>query len=158
MMIYYFSRQNSIFLPFNGSFVISVVVYGGADLFSILADTTAPVWNAANVKQFNTNLITLVSNSFFQKAVNSTLGVMFSGNWGGDNGQKIFGDDGSLKTNFYGATANGDDMTFGNKVMRTLGLASVVYTLGTAPAKIGFNDGVMGITHVGADGKDVLGV
>ena len=55
--------------------------------------------------------------------------------------------------NFYG-DVNGDDMTFGNKVMRTLGLASVVYTLGTAPAKIGFNDGVMGIT----DANDKLGV
>ena len=31
-------------------------------------------------------------------------------------------------------------MTFGNKVMRALGMASVVYTLGTTPAKIGFND------------------
>lgn len=145
-------------MPANFTAVNSEVVYGGADLFTILADTTAPVWNAANVKQFNTNVITLVSNSFFQKAVNSTLGVMFSGNWGGDDGQKIFGDDGSLKTNFYGATANGDDMTFGNKVMRTLGLASVVYTLGTAPAKIGFNDGVMGIVSQGSDGKWNLGI
>ena len=144
-------------MPANFTAVNSEVVYGGADLFSILADTTAPVWNAANVKKFNTNLITLVSNSFFQKAVNSTLGVMFSGNWGGDDGAKIFGDEGSLKANFYGDTANGE-MTFGNKVMRTLGLASVVYTLGTAPAKIGFNDAVSGITHVGVDGKDVLGV
>ena len=124
-------------MPANFTAVNSEVVYGGADLFSILADTTAPVWNAANVKQFNTNLITLVSNSFFQKTVNNTLGVMFGGNWGGD--------DGALKKNIYG-DVNGDEMTFGNKVMRTLGMASVVYTLGTAPAKIGFNDGVMGIT------------
>ena len=131
-------------MPANFTAVNSEVVYGGADLFSILADTTAPVWNAANVKQFNTNLITLVSNSFFQKTVNSTLGVMFGGNWGKDNDQ-IFGDDGALKKNIYG-DINGDEMTFGNKVMRTLGMASVVYTLGTAPAKIGFNDGVMGIT------------
>lgn len=130
-------------MPANFTAVNSEVVYGGADLFSILADTTAPVWGAANVKQFNTNLITLISNSFFQKTVNSTLGVMFSGNWGDDN--KIFGDNGALKKNIYG-DVNGDDMTFGNKVMRTLGMASVVYTLGTAPAKIGFNDGVMGIT------------
>ena len=130
-------------MPANFTAVNSEVVYGGADLFSILADTTAPVWGAANVKQFNTNLITLISNSFFQKTVNSTLGVMFSGNWGDDN--KIFGDEGSLKKNIYG-DVNGDEMTFGNKVMRTLGMASVVYTLGTAPAKIGFNDGVMGIT------------
>ena len=136
-------------MPANFTAVNSEVVYGGADLFTILADTTAPVWNAANVKQFNTNVITLISNSFFQKAVNSTLGVMFSGNWG-DDGKKIFGDDGELKANFY--TLENDDMTFGNKVMRTLGLASVVYTLGTAPAKIGFNDGVMGITTNGTLG------
>ena len=126
-------------MPANFTAVNSEVVYGGADLFSILADTTAPVWNAANVKKFNTNLITLVGNSFFADTVKSTLGVMFSGNWGEDN--KIFGDEGSLKTNFYG-DVNGDDMTFGNKVMRTLGMASVVYTLGTAPAKIDFNVGV----------------
>ena len=130
-------------MPANFTAVNSEVVYGGADLFSILADTTAPVWGAANVKQFNTNLITLISNSFFQKTVNSTLGVMFSGNWGDDS--KIFGDNGALKKNIYG-DVNGNDMTFGNKVMRTLGMASVVYTLGTAPAKIGFNDAVSGIT------------
>ena len=130
-------------MPANFTAVNSEVVYGGADLFSILADTTAPVWNAANVKKFNTNLITLVSNSFFQKTVNSTLGVMFGGNWGGD-GDKIFGDDGSLKKTFYADTANGE-MTFGNKVMRTLGMVSVAYTLGTTDAKVGFNDGVYGI-------------
>ena len=127
-------------MPANFTAVNSEVVYGGADLFSILADTTAPIWNAANVKQFNTNLITLVSNTFFQDAVNSTLGVMFGGNWGGD-GKKIFGDEGTLKEKFYADTANGE-MTFGNKVMRTLGLASVVYTLGTTSAKVNFNDGV----------------
>ena len=132
-------------MPANFTAVNSEVVYGGADLFSVLADTTAPIWNAANVKQFNTNVITLVSNSFQKIVVDNTLGVMFGGNWGGDNGNKIFGDDGALKENIYG-DVNGNEMTFGNKVMRTLGMASVVYTLGTAPAKIGFNDAVSGIT------------
>ena len=139
-------------MPANFTAVNSEVVYGGADLFSILADTTAPVWNAANVKKFNTNLITLVSNSFFADTVKSTLGVMFGGNWGGDDGVKIFGDDGELKKNIYG-DVNGnemnpvrtDDMTFGNKVMRTLGMASVAYTLGTTDAKVLFNDKVMKI-------------
>ena len=128
-------------MPANFTAVNSEVVYGGADLFTILADTTAPIWNAANVKKFNTNLITLISNSFFQKTVNSTLGVMFSGNWGDDN--KIFGDNGALKKNIYG-DVNGDDMTFGNKVMQVLGMASVAYTLGTTDAKVGFNDKVSG--------------
>lgn len=131
-------------MPANFTAVNSEVVYGGADLFSILADTTAPVWNAANVKKFNTNLITLVSNSFFADTVKSTLGVMFGGNWGGDDGVKIFGDDGELKNNIYG-DVNGNEMTFGNKVMRTLGMASVAYTLGTTDAKVLFNDKVMKI-------------
>ena len=129
-------------MPANFTAVNSEVVYGGADLFTILADTTAPVWNAANVKKFNTNVITLISNSFFADTVKSTLGVMFSGNWGDDN--KIFGDEGSLKKNIY-ADVNGEEMTFGNKVMKTLGMASVVYTLGTTGAKVGFNDAVYGI-------------
>ena len=131
-------------MPANFTAVNSEVVYGGADLFSILADTTATVWNAANVKKFNTNLITLVSNSFFADTVKSTLGVMFGGNWGGDDGVKIFGDDGELKKNIYG-DVNGNEMTFGNKVMRTLGMASVAYTLGTSDAKVLFNDKVMKI-------------
>ena len=125
-------------MPANFTAVNSEVVYGGADLLSVLADTTAPVWNAANVKQFNTNVITLVSNSFQKIFVDSVLGTMFSGNWGGDDGKKLFGDEGTLKLALYGD----DDMGFGNKVMRTLGLASVVYTLGTTSAKIDFNDKV----------------
>ena len=125
-------------MPANFTAVNSEVVYGGADLFTILAGTAAPVWGAANVKQFNTNVITLVSNSFQSIFTDKVLGTMFSGNWGGDDGDKLFGDEGTLKLALYGD----DDMGFGNKVMRTLGLASVVYTLGTAPAKIDFNDGV----------------
>ena len=131
-------------MPANFTAVNSEVVYGGADLFTILADTTAPIWNAANVKQFNTNVITLVSNSFFADTVKSTLGVMFGGNWGGDDGVKIFGDNGELKKNIYG-DVNGNEMTFGNKVMRTLGMVSVAYTLGTSDAKVLFNDKVMKI-------------
>lgn len=138
-------------MPANFTAVNSEVVYGGADLLSILADTTAPVWNAANVKKFNTNVITLISNSFFQNTVKSTLGVMFGGNWGKDNDQ-IFGDDGALAKNIFttydekgNVAVSSDDMTFGNKVMRTLGMASVAYTLGTTDAKVNFNDGVMGI-------------
>ena len=131
-------------MPANFTAVNSEVVYGGADLFTILADTTAPIWNAANVKKFNTNVITLISNSFFADTVKSTLGVMFGGNWGGDDGAKIFGDDGELKKNIYG-DVNGNEMTFGNKVMRTLGMVSVAYTLGTSDAKVDFAENVRGI-------------
>ena len=146
-------------MPANFSVVaeneMTYVVGGG--LLEAIGSVTAPVWTPANVKTFNTNLVTIVGNQYVGKLLKGTLGVMFGGNWGGDDGDKIFGDDGALKKNIYG-DVNGDDMTFGNKVMRTLGMASVVYTLGTAPAKIGFNDGVMGIASQGADGKWNLGV
>lgn len=147
-------------MPANFTAVNSEVVYGGADLFSVLADTTAPIWNASNVKTFNTNVIKLISNSFFAATVANTLGVMFSGNWGGDDGKKIFGEDGSINQNMFGlfesktdpvtgkvTTTRTDDMTFGNKVMQVLGMASVAYTLGTTEAKVNFNDGVMGIFY-----------
>ena len=112
-------------MPANFSAVNAEVVYGGA-----VADYLPSAWGAANVKQFSTNVITLISNSFTSMLLNATLGTMFSGNWGSD-GVKLFGDEGTLKTWLYG-----DDMNFGNKVMRTLGAASVVYTLGTSDAKI----------------------
>ena len=111
-------------MPANFSAVNAEVVYGGA-----VADYLPNAWTAANVKQFSTNVITLVSNSFFQGLVNTTLGTMFSGSWGEDN--KIFGSDGNLTNWLYP-----DDINFGNKIMRTLGAASVVYTLGTSEAKI----------------------
>ena len=122
-------------MPANFTAVNSEVVYGGADLFSVLADTTAPVWNAANVKQFNTNVITLVSNSFQKIFVDSVLGTMFSGDWG--DGHKLFGDEGSLSALYkVGRVATGESQNFGNKIMTTLGLASVVYTLGMKDAAV----------------------
>ena len=127
-------------MPANFTAVNSEVVYGGDDLFSILADTTAPIWGKSNVKQFNTNLLTILSNSFVPYLLNVTMGTMFSGNWGKD-GVQLFGDDGTASNFFknqYNETTkkfDGDEMTFGNKVMRVLGSAAAVYTLGTTPTK-----------------------
>lgn len=118
-------------MPANFSAVNAEVVYGGA-----VADYLPDAWTAKNVKQFSTNIITLVSNSFTQRLINATLGTMFSGNWG-DDGVKLFGDEGSLTALYkVGRVPGGDYQNFGNKVMTTLGLASVVYTLGTSEAKI----------------------
>ena len=118
-------------MPANFSAVNAEVVYGGA-----VADYLPNAWTAANVKQFSTNIITLVSNSFTQSLINATLGTMFSGNWG-DDGVKLFGDNGTFSALYkVGRVPTGDSQTFGNKIMTTLGLASVVYTLGTSDAKI----------------------
>ena len=117
-------------MPANFSAVNAEVVYGGA-----VADYLPNAWTAKNVKQFSTNIITLVSNSFFQRVINATLGTMFSGSWG--DGSKLFGDDGSLTALYkVGRVSTGDYQNFGNKIMTTLGLASVVYTLGTSSAAV----------------------
>ena len=135
-------------MPANFTAVNSEVVYGGADLFSILADTTAPIWGKSNVKTFNTNLLTILSNNFTQPLVASTLGVMFGGQWGDeDNGdKKIFGDEGAWKENFY--MNDTTEMNGFNKFMRTLGAAAAVYTLGTTPVKNYISETVVGINGV----------
>lgn len=116
-------------MPANFSAVNAEVVYGGA-----VADYLPSAWTAKNVKQFSSNVITLVSNSFTGMLLNATLGTMFGGNWGED---KIFGDDGALSTLYkVGHVAAGEDQNFGNKIMTTLGLASVVYTLGMKDAAV----------------------
>ena len=116
-------------MPANFSAVNAEVVYGGA-----VADYLPNAWTAANIKQFNSNIITLVSNSFTSMLLNATLGVMFGGNWGED---KIFGDEGSLSALYHvGHDINADSQNFGNKIMTTLGLASVVYTLGMKDAAV----------------------
>ena len=116
-------------MPANFSAVNAEVVYGGA-----VADYLPNAWTAANVKQFSSNVITLISNSFTGMLLNATLGTMFSGNWGED---KIFGDEGSLTALYHvGRDINADSQNFGNKIMTTLGLASVVYTLGMKDAAV----------------------
>ena len=117
-------------MPANFSAVNAEVVYGGA-----VADYLPNAWTAENVKRFNSNIITLVSNSFTSGLLKATLGVMFSGNWGEDN--RIFGSDGALTHLFkYGILDNAEESNFFNKVMTGLGLASVVYTLGMKDAAV----------------------
>ena len=117
-------------MPANFSAVNAEVVYGGA-----VADYLPNAWTAANVKQFNSNIITLVSNSFTGMLLKATLGTMFSGDWG--DGYKLFGDEGTF-SGLYNVDRlpGGEAQNFGNKIMTTLGLASVVYTLGMKDAAV----------------------
>lgn len=118
-------------MPANFSAVNAEVVYGGA-----VADYLPNAWTAASVKQFSTNVITLISNSFTSMLVKATLGTMFSGNWGED-GVKLFGDEGTFSALYHiDHDIAKDSQNFGNKIMTTLGLASVVYTLGMKDAAV----------------------
>ena len=114
-------------------------VVGGAGLVEALGAVTAPIWNAENVKTFNTNLITIVGNSYVSKLLNGTLGVMFGGNWGVKVADKktkenfIFGKNNGL---WEALDRNGEKETNGfNKFMAGLGAMAAVYTLGTSKTK-----------------------
>ena len=55
-------------------------VNGGASFIDAIGAVTAPIWTLDNVKTFNTNIVTLVGNTFLQSTINRTIGVLFSGN------------------------------------------------------------------------------
>ena len=117
---------------------MTYVVGGG--LLEAIGSVTAPVWGAANVKTFNTNLITIIGNSYVNKVLGATLGVMFSGNWGVKENDKktdkgfIFGKNNAL---WNALDNNGHDtkMSGLNKFMQGVGALAAVYQLGTSTAK-----------------------
>ena len=105
---------------------MTYVVGGG--LLEAIGSVTAPVWGAANVKTFNTNLITIIGNSYVSKVLGATLGVMFSGAWGtkDDDVAEAWGYDKDKKITIFGKNKalwnaldpNGDKETNGfNKFM-----------------------------------------
>ena len=117
---------------------MTYVVGGG--LIDAIGAVTAPVWTAANVKTFNTNLVTIIGNSYVTKVINGTLGNIFGGSYlvktgEGDDAKRntIFGKDKSL---WNALDPNGDKETNGfNKFLQGVGALAAVYTLGTNTAK-----------------------
>ena len=125
-------------MPANFSVVaeneMTYVVGGG--LLEAIGSVTAPVWTPANVKTFNTNLLTIVGNSYVGKLVNATLGTMFSGVWGDDGGLDMFGDKGTLSTLVkFGLNGSSKELNGFNKFMQVVGLGAAVYQLGTTETK-----------------------
>ena len=117
---------------------MTYVVGGG--LLEAIGSVTAPVWGAANVKTFNTNLITIIGNSYVTKVVNGTLGTIFGGSYlvktgEGDDAKRntIFGKDKAL-WNQLDPTPNGTTNGF-NKFLQGVGALAAVYQLGTSTAK-----------------------
>ena len=51
---------------------MTYVVGGG--LIDAIGAVTAPVWTAANVKTFNTNLVTIIGNSYVSKVLKGHSG------------------------------------------------------------------------------------
>ena len=117
-------------------------VNGGASFIDAIGAVTAPIWTLDNVKTFNTNIVTLVGNTFLSKVVDQTIGVLFSGNttW------KAVG--AIPKTLFTTNVADGtiEKNNIGDYVMNALGVAAAVYNLGVAPTKNKVKEDVLNFT------------
>ena len=55
-------------------------VNGGASFIDAIGAVTAPIWTLDNVMTFNTNIETLVGNTFLQSTINRTIDVLITGN------------------------------------------------------------------------------
>ena len=106
-------------------------VNGGASFIDAIGAVTAPIWNLDSVKTFNTNIVTLVGNTFLNKVVDQTIGVLFSG----ETTWKAVGD---IPKTLFSTNVRGSDIeknNVGDYVMNALGIAAAVYNLGVAPTK-----------------------
>ena len=127
---------------------MTYVVGGG--LIDALGAVTAPIWNADNVKTFNTNLVTIVGNSYVSKVIGGTLGTIFKGDYlvkvgEGDDAKRntIFGKNKAL---WNALDPNDDAETNGfNKFLQGVGALAAVYTLGTSKTKSFVAENVIGV-------------
>ena len=123
-------------------------VNGGASLSEILA----PELKVENWQKFNTNMVTIIGNSFLGKYVENTVGVLFNGAYKpGNLGKAWFSGVSKYYNSGYDAVVgNGTDagMTYGNTALGTLngalnaglrivGSAAAIYNLATANVKNG---------------------
>ena len=106
-------------------------VNGGASFIDAIGAVTAPTWTLDNVKTFNTNIVTLVGNTFLSKVVDQTIGVLFSG-------ETTWKAVGAIPKTLFSTNVRGNDIeknNVGDYVMNALGIAAAVYNLGVAPTK-----------------------
>ena len=118
-------------------------VNGGASLSDILA----PSLTLENWKKFNTNMVTIIGNSFLGDYVSNTVGTLFGGAYvPGNLGKAWFNSVSKYYNSGYDAVVgNGTDagMTYGtlngalNAGLRLAGSAAAIYNLATANVKNG---------------------
>ena len=119
-------------------------VNGGASLAEILA----PELKVENWQKFNTNMVTIIGNSFMSSYIKSTVGVLFGGSYRpGALGNAWY-------TNVKGAYGKGYEAGFGNQNdqtvtdkflnvnngvlnagLRMVGSAAAIYNLATGTVK-----------------------
>ena len=120
-------------------------VNGGASL----ADILAPELKVENWQKFNTNMVTIIGNSFMGKYISNTIGVLFDGAYRpGDLGNEwLTGVKGAYGTGYNaGFGKHDDEQTAGDKFLnggngvlnaglRMVGSAAAIYNLATGTVK-----------------------
>ena len=120
-------------------------VNGGASL----ADILAPALEVKNWQKFNTNMVTIIGNSFMSKYIGNTVGVLFGGSYRpGALGNAWFtGVKGAYSTGSgAGFGKHEGDLTAGDKFLngangvlnaglRMVGSAAAIYNLATGTVK-----------------------
>ena len=131
-------------------------VNGGASL----ADILAPELKVENWQKFNTNMVTIIGNSFMDKYIGNTVGVLFNGAYKpGNLGNAWFtGVKGAYGTGYNaGFGKHGDEQTAGDKFLnggngvlnaglRMVGSAAAIYNLATGTVKNTVNENVLKFT------------
>ena len=119
-------------------------VNGGASLAEILA----PELKVENWQKFNTNMVTIIGNSFLGKYVENTVGVLFGGDYKpGNLGKTWYGDvKGAYGTGYEAGFGKHENETAGDKFLnggngvlnaglRMVGSAAAIYNLATGTVK-----------------------
>ena len=119
-------------------------VNGGASL----ADILAPSLEVKNWQKFNTNMVTIIGNSFMSNYIKNTVGVLFNGAYKpGDLGNAwLTGVKGAYGTGYAAGFGKHENETAGDKFLnggngvlnaglRMVGSAAAIYNLATGTVK-----------------------
>ena len=120
-------------------------VNGGASL----ADILAPSLEVKNWQKFNTNMVTIIGNSFMSNYIKNTVGVLFDGAYkpGNLGSAWLTGVKGAYGTGYdAGFGKHDDEQTAGDKFLnggngvlnaglRMVGSAAAIYNLATGTVK-----------------------
>ena len=119
-------------------------VNGGASL----ADILAPSLEVKNWQKFNTNMVTIIGNSFMSNYIKNTVGVLFDGAYKpGDLGNAwLTGVKGAYDTGYKAGFGKHENETAGDKFLnggngvlnaglRMVGSAAAIYNLATGTVK-----------------------
>ena len=127
-------------------------VNGGASLAEILA----PELKVENWQKFNTNMVTIIGNSFMSKYIDNTVGTLFNGSYRpGNLGKAWYGDvKGSYNAGYNAGFGKHENETAGDKFLnggngvlnaglRMVGSAAAIYNLATGTVKNTVNENAL---------------